>query len=70
MVGNQHFDPFSVISCSLEDQNWANMAEKQINPEHSPKMCTLEVWIGLCEQFMILWLETKIFTHFQLFFGH
>ena len=56
--------PFSVILWPLEDQNLTNVAQKQMNSEHSPNKCTHEIFTGLREYFLRWWSETTIFGHF------
>ena len=46
MVRNQHFDPLSVIFWPPEGQNWANVAQKQINSQHSPNKCIIKFEIN------------------------
>ena len=43
--------PFSLILWPLEGQNLANVAQQQINSEHTLDKCAHQVWIGLCEYF-------------------
>ena len=45
--------PFLVILWSQGGRNLANVAKKQINYEHSHNKYTPQVWIGLCEYFLV-----------------
>ena len=60
--------PYSVILWPLEDKNLANVAQKQINFEHSANKCTPQVWTGLCEYFFLIKVGNKYFYPFSVIF--
>ena len=69
MVGKHNFDPLYVILCPLEGQNWSNVAQNRIIPDHSSNKCTPHFLIGLCEYFFQIMVGNHHFDHFRSFFA-